>query len=420
MPKTRFYFMLNIGIFGLGTVGRGLIEIIRKSNANINIKAVVDRSYQNKKDILQDIPASDDSDLILKDKEIDVVVELIGGIDLPLYIARETIDQKRKFVTANKALLAEHGYTLFNKAFENWEKQVFFEAAVAGGMPIIRNLQTVFRYERITRLEAILNGTSNYILTKMHSEKRDYADILKDAQALGLAEADPTLDVNGMDATHKLCILASLIQGEWLEVNRIETSGISELNLADIVWSESMGYRIKLIAKYIHAENKNYLSVEPTLVKSNHFLYDVELENNAIMLDAEYSSTHLLVGKGAGSYPTAYSVFTDIMSSFDQPPKVKNWEYGRVATNASLESEFYIRYNVKDQTGVLASIANILGQSNISISNVKQDARLKVDNAIDLVISTHKCSRGALQKATEVLNKESFVEGPGVILPIDA
>ena len=411
---------MKIGLFGLGTVGQGLLKMIREGGHNIEVVGVVDRSYQKKKDILGNIPASDDVNFLLERDDLDAIVELIGGLDLPLFIVREAIDKKIPVVTANKALIAEHGYTLLNKA-QLLDVKVSFEAAVTGAIPIIHNLLAVFKHDNITRLEGILNGTSNYILTEMRRKKVEYGPTLKKAQELGYAEADPTLDVGGLDATHKLAILASLISNTWVEYNHVNTRGITEVSLADIHWAEKMNYRLRLIGRYQRQNDKNFLSVEPTLITSDHFLWDIELENNAILIEAENSKSHLMVGKGAGALPTAFSVLNDLLA-INEPKKFApdfRWEYARLAPLSEMRSPFYLRLRVGDEPGVLAQIASILGENKISIASVQQDIQYKTDDEVDLVIVTHSCERAAMTAALQNIESQQAVKNRAVYLPID-
>ncbi|RME90518.1 MAG: homoserine dehydrogenase [Candidatus Hydrogenedentota bacterium] len=413
--------MVKIGLFGLGTVGQGLLQLVKKS-PYAEIKAVVDRSYQKKKDILQDIPASDDPSMILENPEIDIYVELIGGIDFPLFIAREAIDRKKTLITANKALLAEHGYAIFSRASLN-EVHIGFEAAIAGAIPIVRNLMSVINYQPISRLQGILNGTTNYLLTKMAKRKAPYHEVLKEAQELGLAEADPTLDVNGMDACHKLALLASLITNKWFEYERIETVGIEQISLSDILWAEKMGYKIKLLADYHYNDKKHFISVEPTMIPSSSPLYAIDNEDNAILVKGEFSGEHLFAGKGAGSLPTAYSVYADIVnyalgrhSSWD----MKHPEYAAIAPESGADYEFYIRLQVQNRPGVLAKAAQSLGSRGISIAAVHQEAIYEENSQdpVDLVIVTHHCRKEVLTKALAEIEKQDYCTNAAVKIPI--
>jgi len=418
-------FMIKVGIFGLGTVGQGFLKILRTNQYPIEIVGVVDRSYQKKSEILAGIPASDDPEFLLKNDDVDVIIELIGGVDTSLFIVREALDKGKNVITANKHLLAEHGYALFIKAKENKVK-IGFEAAVAGALPIIRNLENIFLCEKIELLEGILNGTTNYILTKMRLEKKDYGEVLTEAQKLGLAEADPTLDVNGMDAVHKLSILGSLLSRKWIEYHNVYVKGIEDLRIADIEAAGKMGYRIRQLSRYHENNGDLQLTVEPTLIGPNHFLYNVELENNAIMFTGEFSGEHMLVGKGAGSLPTAFSVLSDAMhivqGNYDPFQRDDfNWKYGHVQSVDNLSNAFYFRVVVMDKPGVMEIIGRILSENEISIASVHQDAPPDESKGrnVDLIIVTHVCQRKPFLSAIEKINSLPDIQGDAVFLPID-
>ncbi|MBV6492153.1 MAG: Homoserine dehydrogenase [Turneriella sp.] len=409
---------MRIGIFGLGTVGQGLVEIMRQKNCGIEIAAVVDRSFAKKAQVLQGIPASADKDLILKDKSIDTVVELMGGIDDALYVVRSAIEEKKNVVTANKALLAEHGYSLFHLAERTQGGQILYEAAVAGAIPIIRNIETIFRNEQITRLMGIINGTTNYILTRMRKDNMGYGDVLEAAQKQGLAEADPTLDVGGYDAQQKLGLLISLVTGKWVEAKNIPVRGITELSSQDVIWAERFQNRIRLVADYKQENGQHYMHVTPALVDERNVLYDIEYENNAILFQGEYSGEHLFMGKGAGKFPTAFSVYSDLLylksgsaaaaRKFAHTPLSTN--YLSIGDISDTSSAFYLRLRVKDQPGVLAAIAQILGNNALSIASVHQDHSAVQAGEADIVIHTHSAKRNSFYRALqEIKNLKNFV-----------
>ena len=416
--------MLKIAIYGLGTVGQGVIKILRTMDLEVEIAAVFDRSRQKKQAILQGIFATDNVETVLKRDDIDLHIELLGGIELPLYIVRSAIDKGKNVITANKALLAEHGYTLFNLASRTNSK-IGFEASIAGAIPVIRNLETVFRGQKITRLEGILNGTTNYILTRMRQESKPYTEILSDAQNLGLAEADPTLDVSGMDATHKLAILSSLILNEWIDYRRIQTRGIEQIELNDILYAQKMGYRIRLVGQCEVRDGLKHVILEPMMISSRHFLWDIEMENNAVSLETEFAGPHLFVGKGAGQNPTAWSVISDIQRQLT--PNLPNfaekpWQYGIPDDAGNIQSPFYVRALVKDEPGVLAKIAGIFARHKISIATVHQDnphnASQSDGKTADLIIVTHTAKRSELLKSVEEITSLDEVSAPPVFISV--
>jgi homoserine dehydrogenase len=411
---------MKIGIFGLGTVGQGLLQILRAKKSEIAIGAVVDRSFARKKEILLDIPASADKNLILKDNSIDTVVELMGGIDDALYVVRTALENGKNVVTANKALLAEHGYALFEYA-QRHNRFICFEAAIAGAIPIVRNIETIFRNDRITRLTAILNGTTNYILTRMRKDNMGYGDVLEAAQKAGLAEADPTLDVGGYDAQQKLALLISLITGSWVEAKNIPVRGITEITSQDVVWAERFHNRIRLVADYAVQEGRHYMHVTPALVSEQNVLYDIEYENNAILFHGEYSGEHLFMGKGAGKFPTAFSVYSDLVHLLSGRAVWNHTQgeaYLPIANIADTSSAFYLRLRVKDQPGVLAAIAQILGNNALSIASVHQDHSAVAEGEVDIVIHTHSARRSSFYKALQEIQSLKSIVLHQVYLPV--
>jgi len=403
---------MKIGIFGLGTVGQGLLEILQRQESQISVAAVVDRSHAKKQKLLGSIAASADKNLILKDAAIDTIVELMGGIDDALYVVRSALENGKNVVTANKALLAEHGYALFQLA-DKLGKSIRFEAAVAGAIPIIHNIETVFRNETITRLMGIVNGTTNYILTRMRKDALNYGEVLEAAQKQGLAEADPTLDVGGYDAQQKLALLISLVTGKWVEAKNIPVRGITEVSAQDVVWAERFHNRIRLVADYTFEGGKHYMHVTPALVSEQNVLYDIEYENNALLFHGEFSGEHLFMGKGAGKFPTAFSVYADLIRMREQASvqKPRNIEgYLPVADIAETRAAYYLRLRVKDQPGVLAAIAQILGNNALSIASVHQDHSAVAEGEVDIVIHTHAQKRSGFNRALdEIKHLKNFV-----------
>lgn len=411
---------MRIGIFGFGTVGQGLLQILHEKKSGIEVAAVIDRSFQRKRELLQGVKASADKDLILKDPSIDTVVELMGGIDDALYVVRTALDNGKNVVTANKALLAEHGYSLFQLAQRNG-RIICYEAAIAGAIPIVRNIDAVFRNERITRLTGIVNGTTNYILTRMRKDRMPYGDVLEAAQKSGLAEADPTLDVGGYDAQQKLALLVSLITGKWVEAKNIQVRGITELTQQDMLWAERFANRIRLVAEYNFTDNQHFMHVTPALVSEKNVLFDIEYENNAILFHGEYSGEHLFMGKGAGKFPTAFSVYSDLLHLQSENTKLRleyDGSYLTIGDIAQTSSAFYLRLRVKDQPGVLAAIAQILGNCALSIASVHQDHSAALQGEVDVVIHTHAAKRSAFYTALQEIQKLKSIVLHQIYLPV--
>ena len=404
--------MKRIALFGFGGVGQALLTIIRNQNLPIEICFVFDRSYHKKKDILKNIPASDDINIIKNIDNIDLIVELMGGLSTALFIIRESLDRGIPVVTANKAVLAEHGYALFNKAIQN-KTQILFEAAVAGAIPIVQNIKEIFCHEKINVLQSILNGTTNYILSQMRLLKKEQSIILKQAQQLGFAEADPTLDINGVDASQKLALISSLIQHKWVDYHRIYTRGIQGICLADILFAERMNYQIKLISSFQAYDNYILTRTEPVFVDHQHPLYGVDMENNAISFTGKYSNNHLLLGKGAGHLPTAYAVLTDILRISKSGENIKlEEEYETLKGLDNVQTPIYLRISVKDQIGILEKISQILSSQKISISSIIQNKPTGeniLEDKTEIFIITHSCKRTHLLQALELFYKEKYI-----------
>ena len=417
---------MKIAIYGLGNVGRGLLQIIREQKPDIEIAGIVDRSYTRKKEILLDIPASDDPEFLLKNENVDVHIELMGGLETAMVVVREALDRGKPVITANKALLAEHGYSLFFKSREK-KAPIYFEAAIAGAIPIVTNIKNILGYQPLNEMQGILNGTTNFILTHMRTKQQSFHEVLVKAQSMGLAEADPSLDINGTDAVHKLALLATLITGKWFEYKNIYTSGIENIQIKDMLWAEKMGYRIRLIAEFRREPAQTFASVEPSMIDKNNFLWDVENENNAILLKGLYSNDHLFAGKGAGALPTAYSVYTDLINLKNAfgglLPDIR--EYAEISKTAETADEFYLRLLVEDKPGVLATVSEIFKKHKISIAKLHQESQNETQISdkvttppVDLIIVTHKCKRDDLNSALAEFEKEDFTQEHSILMPI--
>ena len=413
--------MIRIGIFGFGGVGQALLNIIYSEKLDIKVEFIVDRSFHKKKKLIGGIPASDDPNFFKKFDQIDAIVEVIGGTSTALFVVREALDASTIVVTANKALLAEHGYSIFNKAIER-KTAIGFEASVAGAIPIIKMIRNIFAQEKIGTLQAILNGTTNYILSRMKAEKIDQGSIIKRAQSLGIAEADPYLDISGIDSTQKLAILCVLLNNKWVDYHHIYTRGIEQINLKDILFTQKVGYDIKLLASFKKLNGVTYLWTEPTLIRHGHYLWGIEEENNAVYIEGKYSGSHLFVGKGAGPFPTAYSILSDIFYTMGKKDQLRI-ESKPIKTGyiENLRHPMYIHFLVRDKTGVLARIARVLGEHNISIAKVIQENfSFESDNEnVDLFIFTHECHRKSFMEAIEIIQKEDYIQDKINYIPMD-
>jgi homoserine dehydrogenase len=341
---------------------------------------------------------------MLSDPDIDVVVELMGGIDLALDFVRKAIAAGKVVVTGNKALLAEHGAEIFELA-ERQRVPVFYEAAVAGGIPIIKSVREAFVGNRFEAIHGILNGTSNYILTRMAEDGLDFAPALAEAQKLGYAEADPALDVNGWDAAHKAIILASLAYGFWVSPKDVLVGGIEKITAADIRFASELGYSIKLLASIKAGETGDIeVRVVPTLVPKSHVLASVNGVFNAVAVRGDVVGDALFYGRGAGRNPTSSSVLGDLAeaASFLQSPRgsvgfTPHGLYGRCKPVGESVSKYYLRLGVEDRPGVLAQIAGALGAAGIGILSVIQPEG-QIGDAVPLVLTLHDAALGPMRE----------------------
>ncbi len=393
----------RIGIAGLGTVGSGVIEVIQKNGDLLTARAgrrieIVKVSAQSKKKRPVDISAyewTDMPEVIADDKSLDAVVELMGGSEgAARSLVTRALKNGRHVVTANKALLAHHGHELATLAEKN-NASLMFEAAVAGGIPIIKALREGYAANRIEAVYGILNGTCNYILTQMRETGRSFGDVLTEAQDKGYAEADPTFDVDGIDAGHKLSILSAVAYGVKPEFKSMPLTGIRHLTATDIKFASELGYKIKLLGIARNYDGRIMQSVEPCLVPASSQIGAVENAFNAVYVVGDFSDKQLLTGRGAGAGPTASAVVADLV---DLARGVKVPTFGVPAPNlytmkvmdrGATKSRFYLRMTVLDRPGVIADIAAILRDQKISMESVLQHGRAP-DLPVDLVMTTHE------------------------------
>ncbi len=423
---------ISVALVGFGTIGAGVVQILqdeaemiqKRTGVEVDLKYVVDKDLKTKRKIkIEKASFIDDYKTVLKDPEVDVVVELVGGTTFAYQLVEESLKAGKNVVTANKALLAERGAPLFKMALEN-EKVIGFEASVAGGIPIIRTVNDALSGDYIKAIYGIVNGTTNYILTKMLEEKWDFSTALKKAQELGFAEADPTLDVEGFDAAHKIAILAALAFNTTLHYDRVYVEGISNISNQDVKTAGQLGYVIKLLAiARIDANDQIELRVHPTLVHKDNQLAAVRNEFNAVLIDSEYLGSSLYYGRGAGSLPTASAVVADILDQarhLDAPEETNKFilfNDFKVKDMGDVESRYYIRFNVKDHIGVLTTISGIFADFNISISSVVQKERQK-NRFVPLILTTHLALEKDIIRALDKIEGLALGEGRGVMIRI--
>jgi len=417
---------IKLGILGMGTVASGLINIIEFNNSKIvgilnkelTINKVLVKSLGKKRDVnLPQEVYTTDAYEVINHKDIQILVELIGGINPAYEYIKAALNNKKHVVTANKALIATHGEELELLAFKNGVK-LMYEASVAGGIPIINTMNESLAANEINEIIGIINGTTNYILTQMSENGLEYDQAVKEAQTLGFAEADPSSDVEGDDAAFKLAILSTIAFGQRITVKDIPKEGITKISKEDINYAKELGYNIKLLASALKKDNEIELRVHPAFVPASHPLSTVKNEYNAVFLRGDAVGELMLYGKGAGSLPTGSAVLGDIITiakNHNDSVAEKRNENKCKITNKAFK-QYYIRFEVIDKPGVLANIANIFGKNNISLASVVQ--RQKNGNSTaPLVFITHAVERKNIDAALEEIKKyEAVAQIASIIL----
>jgi len=419
--------MLKVGIIGVGTVGTSVCQILEDNKdiitarAGVEIQAVsgVVNNLSKKRDV--NITLSDNVDDILDDDSIDIVVELMGGIDQPYEVVKKALQKGKAVVTANKALLAYHRYALQDIAGDTAFE---FEAAVAGGIPIINALRDGLSANHIESIKGIMNGTSNYMLTEMINNGVEYAEILKKSQDLGYAEADPTFDVGGFDAAHKLLILASIAYGIDAKPEDILIEGIESINGDDIDFAKEFDYSLKLLAIAKKKNDEIELRVHPVFIPNSEMISKIDGVMNGVSVIGDKVGETMYYGPGAGGDATASAVIAniiDIARSGKSTPMLgfnKPLESGfKLANIDDMITRYYLRLEVEDKSGVLAKVANILGDKNISIKTMVQKA--SKTNSVNLLLSTHSCKEKDIKKALEELKVSGVVKTTPAMIRIE-
>jgi homoserine dehydrogenase len=436
---------LTLGIAGLGTVGGGLLGLLQANGPHfativgreIRVTGISARNRKKERGIAVDgVQWFDDPVALARDPSNAVFVELIGGED---GVAKEAVEAalnaKKHVVTANKALLAKHGIELARLAEKNGVA-LNFEAAVAGGIPVIKTLREALGANRVKRVYGILNGTCNYILSQMQSEKRTFDDVLKEAQALGYAEADPTFDIGGFDAAHKLALLTSLAFGTRVAFEQIHVEGIQSITQADIEATDSLGYRIKLLGVAMETETGIEARVSPALVYKDSAIAEVSGVTNAVAIDGDFSGNILLVGPGAGAKPTASAVAGDILDiarGLIVPPFVTPTAKLKAHKRAKLDQHYgsyYVRLALYDKPGAMANVAKSMGDQGISLESIVQHrpqtlhaprhaARVPKDKDQPVIIITHETTEQAMRRALSTIEKDGNVTEPPQMIRIE-
>ena len=421
-----------IGVIGFGTIGTGVVRILQKDAAllerkcgrPLRLKTVADINFVNKAGIDSSrFNTTNDANEILNDKDIGIVVEVIGGVTPAKTFIETALKSGKHVITANKELIAKHGETLFNIAKQN-NVNLLFEASTGGGIPIINALTCSLAANSIRKIYGILNGTTNYILTKMYQEGAEFEEVLKEAQSLGYAEADPTSDVEGHDIAYKLCILSTIVFNHYFNIDEIYREGISSISRRDIQIAREYGYVIKMLAVGVSHGEKVELRVHPVMLPNSHPLASVNGSFNAVFVDGENVDESMFYGRGAGELPTASAIMgdaVDIARSIDYPHTSAALNFGNgqkeLLPMGEIESQFYLRLEVEDKPGVLAEISRVFSDNSVSIRLVKQE-NVGTNNA-ELNIMTHSVKEYRFQNALAHIRQLSTVSNVSSILRME-
>ncbi len=422
---------VKVGLLGLGTVGGGTAvilkrnaeEIARRAGRGIEVDFIATLDADAAANLgIENVRLTDDAFAVVNDPDIDIVVELIGGYSPAKELVLKAIENGKHVVTANKALIALHGDEIFAKAQEKGVV-VAFEAAIAGGIPIIKALREGLAANRIEWLAGIINGTGNFILTEMRDKGRSFDDVLAEAQELGYAEADPTFDVEGIDAAHKLTILSSIAFGIPLQFDKTYTEGISRITLDDVAYAEELGYRIKHLGVARRTEAGVEQRVHPTLIPKSRLIANVNGVMNAVLVKGDAVGATLYYGAGAGDEATGSAVIADIIDvtrtlTTDPENRVPHLAFQPneladipVVSMDAVETAFYLRMTAKDEAGVLAEVTRILGDKNISIEAfIQKQPEHNGDNA-NIILLTHRVNEGDMNSALEQIEALDVISG---------
>ncbi|MCK4487718.1 MAG: homoserine dehydrogenase [Desulfobacterales bacterium] len=429
---------IHIGLLGFGTVGSGMVKILLENReviesrlgASLALKWIADLDLERDRGVAVDASLlTTDAEMVVDDPEVDIVVELVGGYEPAKSFILKAIENGKHVVTANKALLAAHGDEIFSAASRKGV-EVGFEASVGGGIPLIRSLKEGLVADRIESLFGILNGTANYILTKMTDQARPFSKVLEEAQALGYAEADPTFDIEGIDTAHKLTILLAIAYGVPIDSEAVYTEGISKVTPLDIKFIKEFGYCIKLLAISKDDGEAIEARVHPTLIPDDSMLANVNDAYNALYIKGDAVGNVMLYGPGAGMMPTGSAVVSDLVDvarniltdAVGRVPSVGYQPAGvkarRIKSIEELKTEYYFRVSAEDTPGVLSKISGILGKHQISIKSVHQKGRDLV-GAVPIVMITHEAKEAAVRMALSEIDQLDVVKDKTVLIRIE-
>ncbi|MQM35605.1 homoserine dehydrogenase [Accumulibacter sp.] len=430
---------INVGLLGIGTVGGGTFsvltrngeEIARRAGRPIQVSVVADRNLERTRQLTKgSCRVTDDAFAVVSDPDVDIVVELIGGDSVAKELVLQAIANGKHVVTANKALLAKHGNEIFAAA-QKQGVMVAFEAAVAGGIPIIKALREGLTANRIEWIAGIINGTTNFILSEMRDKGLSFDVVLKEAQRLGYAEADPTFDVEGVDAAHKLSIMSAIAFGNSMSFDQAHIEGISQLDAADIRYAEQLGYRIKLLGITKRTSEGVELRVHPTLIPTRRLIANVEGAMNAVLVKGDAVGPTLYYGKGAGAEPTASAVIADLvdvtrMHTADPEHRVPHLAFQPdamvdlpILPMADVITSYYLRLRVADRTGVLADVTRILADQEISIDAMIQREPAEGEEQTEIIMLTHQTRERNIDAAITRIASLDAVKGAIVRLRLE-
>ena len=429
---------ISIGMIGFGTIGTGVVRLLKENEsilagrlgAEIHLRKIADIDIDRSREVTVERKLlTNDAAQILNDPDIDIVVELMGGYEPARTFILAAMARGKHVVTANKALLATHGDEIFRSAVQH-QVNIGFEGSVGGTIPVIKTIKESLVANRIESIFAIVNGTSNFILSKMTDDGGSFETVLKEAQALGFAECNPIYDVEGIDAAHKLAILLSLCYGKKVRLDDLYREGITHIAEQDILFARELGYRIKLLAIAIRRDQRIEARLHPTMIPLNHLLANVNGNFNAFHIIGDASDSIFLYGQGAGMMPTASAVVSDIVDiardmrkgvSVRVPPRVLD-EEGideiRLMPFDEIRTNYYFRFSAADRPGVLSRISGILGANDISIAAVIQKGRTQ-GGAVPIVMTTYKARERDVQKALKEIDRLDVVMGKTMLIRIE-
>ena len=426
---------INIGLIGLGTIGSGVAKflmarrdlLLKRTGIDFNLSLVCDKDLSLKRDVnFPEGMFTKDADKVINDPDIHIIIELIGGIHPAKEIVIKALSKGKHVVTANKLLLASEGGEIFKKA-KDVNREIYFEASVAGGIPIIKAIREGMVSNKFSSVFGILNGTSNYILSSMSSEGSSFKTALKEAQSKGYAEKDPSLDIKGLDSSHKLAILSLLAFGKRVDLDDIYVEGIEDISNLDIQYAKEFGYGIKLLAIAKCYGNELETRVHPTLLPLEHLLSSVSGAYNAIFIEADLVGKQLFYGQGAGKLPTTSAVISDIVDAGHKIVCGKNSvkqiipkdsEIKKLRKMDEVVTRYYAHFSAIDKPGVLANIADLLGRYNISIASVVQKERREA-HIVPIVMLTHEARELDMQAALSRINKLPAIKKKSVVIRLE-